>query len=102
MKQLTEHEFDTLFNPIKNHLVKNASWNGCLYETYGPELDFVLSKIDENLVITIIECSTAVEDIEDEEACVDMYLSTGYHYVNRIGYLILDKPYEFEFEVKLD
>lgn len=102
MKQLTENEFYSLYKPIINKFDNNASFNGTFHETYGPELDFVLSKIDENLVITIIECSTAVEDIEDEEICADMYLCTGYHYVNRIGYLILDKPYEFEFEVKLD
>jgi hypothetical protein len=26
---------------------------------------------------------------------------SGFHLVNRLGYLVLDKPYEYEFEVKV-
>jgi len=102
MKQLTEEEFDNLFTPIQNHLNNNASFNGSLYETYGPELDFVLSLVDSNRVVTIIEGDTEPYDEEVDETPMNLYYVTGYHLVNRLGFLILDKPYEFEFEVKLD
>jgi hypothetical protein len=103
MKQLTEDEFDMLYSPIQNHLDKNASFNGCMFETYGPELDFVISMIDSNRVVTIIEGDTDVDVDENvDETPINLYYVSGYHLVNRLGYLILDKPYTEEFEVKLD
>ena len=88
--QLTEAQFDEMFNPIQNHLDENASFSGCMFETYGPELEYVRSLKDTNRVVTILEADG------------DTFFASGYHFVNRLGYLILDKPYEFEFEVKLD
>ena len=43
---LTEDEFDRQYPLVANHLNANASWAygegpGCLFETYGPELQFV-------------------------------------------------------------
>lgn len=102
MINLTEDEFDKLYTPIQNHLNSNASFNGCMYETYDEELDFVRSMIDENRVVTIIEGDDDDFDDEDYEARPNMYYVTGYRLVDRIGFLILDKPYTEEFEVKLD
>lgn len=73
-----------------NHLDVNSSFDGKMFETFGPELEYVKSKIKENKVITIIE--------GDE----GMYYVSGFHYVNRLGYLVNKKPLSFEFEVKLD
>ncbi len=107
-KKLTEDEFDNLFTPVKNHIDDNASFSGCMFETYGEEIDYVFKLADSNLVVTIIEG----EDEENEDGEVDedgdiimrpkTYYCSGFHYVNRIGFLILDKPYEFDFEVELD
>jgi hypothetical protein len=92
-----------LYSPIQNHLDKNASFNGCMFETYGPELDFVISMIDSNRVVTIIEGDTDVDVDENvDETPINLYYVSGYHLVNQLGYLILDKPYTEEFEVKLD
>jgi hypothetical protein len=55
--------------------------------------------IDSNRVVTIIEGDT---DVDVDESPINLYYVSGYHLVNRLGYLILDKPYTEEFEVKLD
>jgi hypothetical protein len=91
-KAITEEEFYEL-ELVHNHFV-DASWNGNLFETYGEELDYVIKHIDTNQVLTIIEYS------DDDESV--FYVTTGFHRVNRYGYLILAKPYEYEFEVKID
>lgn len=81
---LDEDRFWDHFRPIKNHLDGNASWNGCMFETYGEELSYVHSVNAESprRVWTILEC--------DESLVV----ASGYHFVNRIGYLITEKPAE--------
>lgn len=91
MRQISENEFDTQFTTVKNHLDDNASFGGCLFETYGTELDYVFekSKITKN-VWTYIE--------GDE----GLYIVTGFHRVNRLGFLITDEPYTEEIEVKID
>jgi len=88
--QLTEDQFDEMFTPQQNHLDENASFSGCLFETYGKELAYVMSLANTNRVVTILDLDG------------DTYFVSGFHFVNRLGYLILDKPYEFEFEAKLD
>ena len=79
------------YEPIENHLDDNASFDCCLFETYGPELAFVEAQPDEN-VWTLLDC--------------DGYevIATGRHRVNRIGYLVTKKPWaEFmEFRVSAD
>ena len=71
-----------------------------MFETYGFEFEYVKDMSKENRVITIIEGED--EDDDNGEPVASMYYTTGYHLVNRIGFLILDKPYTEEFEVKLD
>jgi hypothetical protein len=39
---------------------------------------------------------------EDGEPHSTLFYSSGYHLVNRLGFLVLDKPYTEDFEVKLD
>jgi hypothetical protein len=100
--QLTEEQFDEQFELIENHIDDNASFNGCMFETYGDEIDFVLEMAKENRVITIIEsdCEEDINDSGEVNAC--MYYVSGYHFVNRIGYLITKEPITEEFEVKLE
>jgi hypothetical protein len=99
MKTLTEEKFDELFNLIDNKIDLNAPFDGKMFETYGPELAFVQQMAKQNRVITIIESDEAEEgDVVIPMMC---YVS-GYHLVNRIGYLITDTPINFEFECILD
>jgi hypothetical protein len=79
--ELTEDEFDKRYPLRSNHLNPHATWafgdaGGCLFETFGEELDFV-RKQHPSTVWTLV-------DGEDG----DMYVHSGMHFVNRIGYLI--------------
>jgi len=83
---MTEDDFDEQYPLITNHINPNASWAfgdgpGCLFETYGEELDFVRSQ-DPSTVWTLV-------DGDDGNQCV----ISGYHLVNRIGYLISTIPF---------
>jgi hypothetical protein len=44
--QITEDEFDATYPLVTNHINPNATWSfgdgpGCLFETFGEEIDFV-------------------------------------------------------------
>lgn len=84
--RLSEDEFDERYTLVQNHLNPNASWGygdsggGCLFETYGDELVFVRQQ-DPATVWTLI-------DGEDG----DLYVVSGYHFVNRVGYLVSKTP----------
>jgi hypothetical protein len=82
---LTEDEFDATYPLRPNHLNPTASWAigdgaGCLFETHGAELDFVRSQ-DARTVWTVIDGDDG-----------DIYVVSGYHFVNRIGYLLSTVP----------
>ena len=115
--KITEEEFDEKYRPIDNLFDTNAGWGGKLFETYDDELDycFELSK-KENRVWTIIECDDVLFDDDDDEdddddddddddeeeyAPMCLYIVSGFHYVNRIGFLVTELPYSGEIEIKL-
>jgi len=96
---LTEDEFYEKYNPIKNHFYSNpedCSFDGSMFETYGEEVKFV-----ENLANTP-EAKRSVWTIIEAEG--NLYFVSGYHYVNRFGYLITSELVEegIEIEVALD
>lgn len=68
------------YQPITNHLVPNSSWSGWMFETYGEELKFVMSQPNEHVWTWL----------NSDEGT---FLSAGYHWVNRLGYLITEKPW---------
>ena len=88
----TDDHFCEKYNCINNTINYNAGFNynklndyGCMFETYGEELEFVM-KQNPNNIWTII-------DGDD-----DLYIVTGYHIVNRLGYLITEEPFISEDE----
>lgn len=84
--EITEDEFDRQYPLLPNHLNPNATWSlsdsggGCLFETFGEELRFICEQ-DPRMIWTLI-------DGEDS----DLYVVSGFHFVNRIGYLISKDP----------
>lgn len=84
---LTWKEFEEQFKPIKNHLANNG--DSIMFETYGEEVEFVISKAEENKVWTWA----------DGDYC--SYVSNGYHYVNRIGYYVCEVPYDEDTEYEI-
>lgn len=81
---LSENEFYKQYNLIKNHIDDNAPFDGRMFETYGKELDYIHEMVKnpetQHKVWTIIE--------GDGDA---LFYSSGYHIVNRIGYLITEE-----------
>lgn len=65
---------------LTNHLDDNASFDGCMFETYGPEHEFVRQQ--NPLCIW-----TVLEDFDGNPA-----VASGYKWVNRLGYLISTRP----------
>lgn len=88
--EFTEDVFYEKFSVAKNHLDNNAAFDGCMFETFGEELEYVKT-LPANKILTIVEADS------------NWYYLLGFHYVNRMGYLVLLEPYEGpEFQVKLD
>ena len=83
--EITAQEFEDQYPVITNHLDDNASWAlddqpGCMFETFGEELEFVRQQ-DPRTIWTLMQGDDDVD-----------YLVSGYHLVNRIGYLISTVP----------
>ncbi|MBI1246872.1 hypothetical protein GC197_03380 [bacterium] len=83
---LTEDEFCTQFRPLPNPIAAHAQMDfgdakGCLIETYGPEWDFIKS-FDRYRVWTLIDNNAG-----------DMFILSGLHWINRLGYLITANPW---------
>ena len=84
-KPVTKDAYDRWFDkfkPVKNRIVKDAPYDGRMFETYGPELDHVLAmaRLKPKCVWTLLDCDGR------------LYVSAGYHVVNRIGYFITGSP----------
>ena len=79
--EISEDEFDEQFPLVTNHINPSAGWvfgdsTGCLFETHGEEFAYV-KRLDPRRVWTLVD--------GDEG---DMYLISGLHFVNRVGYLV--------------
>lgn len=82
---ITEDEFDDRFPLVPNHLNPTAAWavgegGGCLFETFGVELTFIQEQ-DPRRVWTLVDGDDG-----------DLYVISGFHWVNRLGYLLSIDP----------
>jgi len=93
--KISEDDFEEIYKPQVNHLDKNASFSGCMYETYGEELGYIL------FMAKNPETAKRVWTILDSDG--EISYAAGYHIVNRLGYFITEKPCENETDyVELD
>jgi hypothetical protein len=77
-------EWESKYKPIENKLA------GCdKFETYGKELDYVLS-------IANTEPARVWTLVDGDDG--NLYIVSGYHLVNRINYFITQNPCELEYE----
>lgn len=83
MKLLTYDSFIETYKPIKNKFVDDAPFDGCMFETYGDELE-ELKNHDIQNIWTIVDSD------------VGLIIIAGYHYVDRYGYFITEKQWEDE------
>lgn len=83
--EITEDQFDEQYPLVENHINPSAGWvygegKGCLFETYGEEFAYV-RRFDPLRVWTLVDGDDG-----------DMYLISGLHFVNRVGYLLSRDP----------
>lgn len=85
IKRMTLDEWEREFRPVKNHLDLDSSFDGEMFETYGDEVNYIISKADGDdylKVWTYVDGGTGTFIIE------------GYRLVNRIGHFITEVPAE--------
>lgn len=84
---LTWEQFQKQFRPQVNHFGSDPSnYN---YETYGEELEYVRTKTNNHIwTYTDIELGSAIYN--------------GYHWVNRISYIITEVPWEDGVDYEVD
>ena len=83
MKILTYDVFIEKYKPIKNTVIDDAPFDGCMFETYGEELQ-ELKNHDIQYIWTIVDSDAG------------LIIITGYHYVDRYGYFITENKWEDE------
>lgn len=78
------------YKPMTNHIDKES--DTILYETYGEELNYIRAKASFRPahVWTLV-------DGED-----GTYIINGYHFVNRIAYIVTEEPFKGDFLEVLD
>lgn len=81
-KTITVDDWDKKYQPIQNYISKDSSWNGTMFETYAPDIDYVVQVANSN--------PDTVWTWVDGDA--GTYLVNGYHFVNRIGYFVTKIP----------
>lgn len=84
MKTIDYGQFEETYKPIMNPFVRDSSYNGCMFETYGIELAHVREQDNKN-IWTIINGENETQ-----------WIIPGYSIVDRIGYLICNTPWESE------
>ena len=92
--EMSEDDFDKQYPLLKNHLNPDATWiygegPGCLFETYGEELEFVRQQAPAT-VWTLVDGDDG-----------DQYLLSGFHFVNRIGYLVSTVPVPEDIDIQV-
>jgi hypothetical protein len=84
-KSLTYDNFSEKYTLVENHIGKHSSFEGCMFETYDKELEFVRS-CDPKRIWTVIDCDGWFG------------ITAGYHWINRVGYLITNEEWESDTE----
>lgn len=80
---LTWDEFEEKFNPIQNIVTKREEFNGWIFETYDQDINYIhdYNNNRPDHVWTIIDAGV-------------IQIVSGYHFVNRLGYVITAKPFD--------
>jgi len=73
------------YKPVYNHNADNPIWEDYKFETYGKDLEFVRAQ-DPRCIWTLVEGDDG-----------NLYITNGYHFVNRLNYIVTDVPFEGEF-----
>ena len=77
---VSEDQWWEQFRPLKNHIDPYASFEGCMFETYGTEIDWV-RKQPATRTWTVLD----VDGVR--------YIANGFHSINAFGYLVTEVEY---------
>jgi hypothetical protein len=80
---LTIDEWVEKYNPIKNHIDENTSFDGCAFETYDEEVEFVQTQNPHNIWTLV--------NVGDES-----YIVPGFRWIDRDLYFVTEKPFTEE------
>jgi hypothetical protein len=75
-------DFIKTYKPIKNITSEGRAYDGCMFETYGPELQKVKEHKQENIWTVI------------DGGGIHLDIIAGFHFVNRLGYIVTEKPWD--------
>ena len=77
--------WEAKYQPIKNHIASEKGEDDDKFETYGRELEYVLSvaNTEPRRVWTLVEGDDG-----------NLYIVDGYHFVNRLNYFVTKEPLE--------
>ena len=87
--QITWEQFEEQYQPQSNHIDDNASMGGYMFETFGAEYEHVLSVHNTE--------PARVWTVMGDTGNVDV--TSGWHFVNRLGYIITTTPADTDIEV---
>jgi hypothetical protein len=87
--ELDYEEFVATYKPITNHIDKNASFDGLMFETYGEEVNHVKTISPENI--------WTYGDGDDGGS----YIWSGWSFINRLGYFITEVPCPADTEIQI-
>jgi len=79
----TWEEFVAKHKPVTTPITEDAPYDGCMYETFGEELEIVKKHANEQ-IFTLVEADGYT------------YACPGFHFVNRVGYLLVEQPWKPE------
>ena len=88
--EMDYEEFVATYKPITNHIDKNASFDGLMFETYGDEYKFVNSQQD-------TACIWMYGDGDDGGS----FIWSGWGLINRLGYFITEVPCPADTEIQI-
>ena len=78
-------DWEAKYQPIKNHIASEKGEDDDKFETFGKELEYVLSiaNTEPRRVWTLVDGDDG-----------NLYIVDGYHLVNRVNYFITKNPLE--------
>jgi hypothetical protein len=88
---LHEDAFYEYFKPYRHPDACHNIWGGLGLETFGSDFDIV-RKLEVSYVWTVL----------DSDSNNDQWITPGIHFVNRVCYLVTEKPHhglDFEFRI---
>ncbi len=91
---MTYEEWETKYKPRLNPLDEYAALSGYMLETFGLELEHVKQQPNQYVWTWVEGDGSESLEPEDEDAPAHGgYLTPGYHFVNRLGYVITEVPW---------